>query len=38
MGKDQILDSGFWRAGLPFPDAALFPFNGIAAEIWGSLE
>ena len=38
LGKDQILDSGFWLTGLPFPDAALFPFHGIAAKIWGSLE
>ena len=33
MGKNQILDSGFWSTRFPVQDVALFPINGTALEI-----
>ncbi|MEC8157209.1 MAG: type II secretion system F family protein [SAR324 cluster bacterium] len=33
LGKNQILDSGFWSTGFPVQDAALFPVDGTAVEI-----
>ena len=33
LGKNQILDSGFWSTRFPVQDAALFPVDGTAVEI-----
>ena len=33
LGKNQILDSGFWSTGFPVQDVALFPVDGTAVEI-----
>ena len=33
LGKNQILDSGFWSTRFPVQDVALFPIDGTAVEI-----
>jgi len=33
LGKNQILDSGFWSTGFALQDVALFQVDGTAVEI-----